>query len=83
MKIGQVKDGLACWMFLVALYLVSTRHVQKNVLLAALGLGFLVDFIFTARPEWHCQDWDRANFAPKLVLLAQVIVFAGLIVING
>ncbi len=80
MKIGQVKDALASAMFLVAMILVATRPIQKNVLLAALGLGFLVDLIFTLRPNWHCQDWDRSNSVPKLVILGQVIVFASLYV---
>ena len=78
MKIGQIKDALASAMFLVAMILVATRPIQKNVLLGALGLGFLVDLIFTSRPKWHCQDWDRSNSLPKLVILGQVIVFAGL-----
>jgi hypothetical protein len=83
MKIGQVKDSLASAMFLVAMILVATRPIQKNVLLGALGLGFLVDLIFTLRPTWHCQDWDRSNFVPKLVILAQLIVFGSLAIING
>ena len=83
MKIGQAKDALASAMFLVAMILVATRPIQKNVLLGALGLGFLMDLIFTLRPNWHCQDWDRSNSVPKLVILAQVIVFAGLAIING
>lgn len=83
MKIGQVKDALASAMFLVAIIIVSTRPIQKNVLLGALGMGFLVDLTFTLRPDWHCQDWDRSNLSPKLVVLAQLIVFAGLALING
>lgn len=83
MKIGQAKDALASVMFLVATILVATRPIQKNVLLAALGLGFLVDLIFTLRPTWHCQDWDRSNSLPKLVILTQVIVFTSLAIING
>jgi len=82
MKTGQVKDAIAAAFFLMTAWLVSTKGVKKNVLLAGLLLGFTVDCIFTLNTEWHCTDWDY-NSPSKLVIAAQVVAFAYFVYING
>lgn len=82
MKIGQVKDAIASISFLIAAWIVSNKGIEKNVLLAGLLLGFVVDSIFTLNSEWHCTDWED-NSPGKLVIASQVVAFAYLVYING
>lgn len=77
MKIGQVKDAIASISFLIAAWLVSTKGIEKNVLLAGLLLGFAVDSIFTLNTDW--ED----NSPAKFVVASQVLAFGYLIYING
>jgi len=81
MKVGQVKDGMAALMFLVALGLALTRRITQPLLVLGLVVGFLVDAFFTLNPDWHCRETDGGW--PVWVLRFQLIAFVLLIVIYG
>jgi hypothetical protein len=78
MQIGQAKDASAMFLFGVAFLTVLNKNVPKSLILTGLGMGFIVDGLYTLNPSWHCADWEDGPLFPKFSILIQNIIVVGL-----
>ena len=78
MKLGQVKDASATVLFGVAFMTVLNKNVSKKFILAGLGLGAIIDGLFTLNTSWHCEEWRDAPLGPKYLILIQNLFIGGL-----
>jgi hypothetical protein len=83
MKISQIKDATAAAMFAAAMVVVWSGPVPRELVLKGLGLGVVVDTLFTLNPTWHGAEWKTGPVLAKLVVMAQVIIFAYILATHG
>lgn len=76
MKISQIKDATAVGMFMAALVIVWSGPVSRELVIKGLALGAFVDTLFTLNPSWHGAEWKTGPILAKLVVMAQVCIFA-------
>jgi hypothetical protein len=83
MKISQIKDATAAAMFAAAMVVVWSGPVPRELVLKGLGLGVVVDTLFTLNPTWHGAEWKTGPVLAKLVVIAQVFTFAYILATHG
>ena len=83
MKISQIKDATAAAMFAAALVVVWSGPVPRELVLKGLGLGVVVDTLFTLNPTWHGAEWKTGPVLAKLVVMGQVFTFAYILATHG
>jgi hypothetical protein len=83
MKISQIKDATAAAMFAAAMVVVWSGPVPRELVLKGLGLGVVVDTLFTLNPTWHGAEWKTGPVLAKLVVMGQVFTFAYILATHG
>jgi hypothetical protein len=83
MKISQIKDATAAAMFAAAMVVVWAGPVPRELVLKGLGLGLAVDTLFTLNPTWHGAEWKTGPVLAKIVVMAQVFIFAYILATHG
>lgn len=78
MQIGQVKDASAMFLFGAAFLTVLNKNVPKSLVLTGLGMGFVIDGLYTMNPSWHCTEWEGGPMFPKFSILIQNIIVCGM-----
>lgn len=83
MKISQIKDATAAAMFAAAAVIVWSGPVPRELVLKGLALGITVDTLFTLNPSWHGAEWKKGPVLAKMVVGAQVFIFAYILATHG
>lgn len=83
MKISQIKDATAAAMFAAAMVVVWSGPVPRELVLKGLGLGVVVDTLFTLNTSWHGAEWKTGPVLAKMVVLGQVFIFAYILATHG
>lgn len=70
--VGYYKDLIACFAFILALVLLCTVDISKQLIIVGLVACIAIDGVFTLNPSWHCTPFG--NNAASFAIVAQIIL---------